>query len=345
MRPTVRSPHASFLAATGALLAVVALTGPLVGCRREARSGPDTRPASGAPARASDLSYIEEAGTLRAAGREDEALALLTRAIEANPTLTVAHLEMGEIFEERGEYESAERAYGTAASQQPSNFDAQFGHGRTLHLLNRIAEAVRAYLRALAVRPDSFDANLALATAYIQIDGPTQALPYAQRAVQLDPANGPAHANLGSVYSQLGRHREAVEQYEAAAELMDLTPSLLLNLAEALGKLERYQEMINTLTTSNRIGPSAAAWERIGFAEFRLRRYDASMSAFRSAIDLDPDHFPALNGLGVCLLNRYILSEKQDGVALDEAMSYLRRSLRINARQPRIVDLIARYER
>ena len=289
--------------------------------------------------------YVTQAKELRGAGRDDEALALLTRAIEANPTLTVAHLEAAEIYEEHGDFDAAERSFGTAAQQEPSNFNAQFGHGRSLHLLNRIAEAVRAYLLALAVQPNNFDANLALATAYLQIDGPSQALPYAQRAVQINASNGPARANLGSVYSQLGRHRDAVEQYQAAAELMELSPSLLMNLAESLGKIERYDEMVNTLDIANRLKPSAPAWERIGFAHFKMKRFDESMNAFRQAITIDDSHYPALNGLGVCLLNRYLLSNKQDATALSESMTNLRKSLRINNRQPRIVDLIARYER
>lgn len=289
--------------------------------------------------------YVSEARELRSAGRDDEALALLTRAIEANPTLTVAHLEAAEIYETKGDFEAAERSFGTAAQQDPGNFSAQFGHGRSLHLLNRIAEAVRSYLRALAIQPNNFDANLALATAYLQIDGPSQALPYAQRAVQINPSNGPARANLGSVFSQLGRYRDAVEQYQSAAELMELSPSLLMNLGESLGKIERYDEMVNTLDMANRLKPSAAAWERIGFANFKMKRFDRSMEAFRQAIAIDDTHYPALNGLGVCLLNQYLLSNKQDAGALAESMSNLRKSLRINNRQPRIVDLVARYER
>lgn len=317
----------------------------LAGCTGQSTSvrRPGT---SGGSQRAEQSSrFVEDARELRAQGREDEALALLTRAIESNPTLTVAHLEMGQIYEDQGDYMAAEESFGTAALQQPSSFDAQFGHGRMLHLLNRIAEAVRAYLRALAVRPDDFDANLALATAYLQVDGPSQALSYAQRAVQLNPASGPGRANLGSVLSALGRHREAVEQYQAAAELMELTGPLLMNLAESLGKIQRYNEMLNTLETARRIDPGAAVWERSGFALFKLKRYDEAIAAFQGAIEADPEYYPALNGLGVCMLNRYLLSGKSDGWAHDRAMSNLKQSLRINSRQPRIVELVARYER
>lgn len=343
-----RSPVADSSRRALALALALACAGALGGCRSSSQG---SEPVAGEPDRAPQTrttqadEFVGQARDLKAQGREDEALALLARAIERNPTLTVAHLEMADIYERTGDYSAAEQSFSTAARQQPANFDAQFGHGRVLQAMSRVAESVRAYLRALAIRPDHFEANLNLATAYITLDGPAQALPYAQRAVQLQPDNGPAHANLGAIYSALGRHREAVTHYEAAAELMRLTPALLLNMAESLGKLDRYDEMVVTLETANRIEPTAVAYERLGFAQFRLRQYDPAMDSFRQAIALDPSHYPAMNGLGVCLLNRYILSGKSDVAAHDEAMNNFKRSLKINVRQPRIVELVSRYER
>ncbi len=298
-----------------------------------------------APKPARPEQQVVQADELLRQGRDEEALALLTRAIERNPTLTIAHLKMADIFEGRGDYAAAERSFATAAEQEPANFDAQYGHGRMLQLLQRLAEAVRAYLRALAIRPTDFGANLNLATTYLQLDGPQQALPYAQQAVRIDPASGAARANLGAVYSALGMHREAVSEYESAAELMELTPPLLLNLAESQGKIERYQEMLNTLTLAMRLQPTAVASERMGYALFKLRRYDESHQAFERSLSLDENHYPAMNGLGVLLLNQYILSDRKDVEARDQAIAYLRRSLRINERQTRIVDLISTYGR
>jgi len=286
---------------------------------------------------------VAEAEALAAGGREDEALAILTRAIERNPTLGVAHIAMADIYSSRGEYVEAERSYATAARVEPSNFKAQFKHGLTLHLLDRVAEAIRAYLRALALKPDDFEANLNIATAYLQLDGPKQAAAYAMRAVSLDPSSGPAHANLGAVYSALERHAEAIREYESAAELMELRPELLLNLAESLGKVGRYEQMVNTLEALLRIEPSAVAQERLGFAHFKLRRYDLAVDSFRRSVAIDAGHYPALNGLGVCLLNQYVVSGKRDEAALGEALSYLRGSLRLNQNQPRIVELLSRY--
>jgi len=50
-----------------------------------------------------------------------------------------------------------------------------------------------------------------------------------------------------------------------------------------------------------------------------------------------------MNGLGVCLLNRYLISDRSDESARREAIDLLRQSLRINQRQPRIVELVSRY--
>lgn len=286
---------------------------------------------------------VTRAEMLKAEGDINAALVEFERAIEVNPNMTVAYLGAGDIYRERGDYPEAEKRYARAADLEPRNFDAQYRHGLTLQLLNRVSEAVRAYLRALSIRPDDFEANLNLATAYLQLQEPAQALPYAQRAVRLNPSSGPARVNLGSVYAAMGRHSEAVTEYLQAAEQMELSAELLLNLADSYGKIELYTEMIGTLEQLVARNPSAIAYERLGFARFRVKNYDAALDSFQSALAIDANHYPALNGVGVCLLNRFLWSDKKDRDALDDAMRALKRSLQIQPSQPRIVELVTRY--
>ena len=59
---------------------------------------------------------------------------------------------------------------------------------------------------------------------------------------------------------------------------------------------------------------------------------------------MDADHYPALNGIGVCLLNKYLLSQRADTQARRDAVEALRHSLRVNRRQPKIIDLLSRYD-
>jgi len=276
-------------------------------------------------------------------GLLDQALLEFEKAIEINPTLTTAYMGTGYIYRERGGFETAETQYAKAAKLAPNEFDPNYWHGYTLQMLNRVAEAVRAYLRALSIRPEDFNANLNLATAYLQLGENAQAVIYAERAVRINPDDGPARVNLGAAYSNAGRYAEALEQYEAAAELMPLTTELMLNLAQAQGKVGRYAEMAGTLRSIIAKDPSALAYERLGAAEFRLKNYDDALASFTKATEIDPNHYPAWNGVGVCLLNKYLWSNKNDLVALDNARNALRTSLRIRHDQPRIAELLTRY--
>lgn len=286
---------------------------------------------------------VHRAQALQAQGQYEEALAEFEKAIETNAKLTVAYMGAGDIYRQRGNYDKAEQRYGRAAELEPSNFDAQYMHGLMLHLLNRAGEAVRAYLKALSVKPDDFNANLNLATAYLQLNEPAEGLPYGQRAVQLNSKSSPARTNLGAIYGALGKHEEAVVEYQQAAELAELSAPLLLNLSESLGKIGRYDEMANTLIQLTKTEPTPTAYERLGFAQFRMRQYPDSLASFRKAIEIDPNHFPALNGIGVCLLNQWEWSRQSDENARAEALRSLRRSIQLEPQQPRILELLGRY--
>jgi tetratricopeptide (TPR) repeat protein len=202
---------------------------------------------------------------------------------------------------------------------------------------------VKSYLRALTIKPDDFNANLNIATAYLQLREPTEAVAYAERAVRIKSDSAPARTNLGAVYYALTRYEDAVIEYQQAAELAPLTGPLLLNLADALGKSGRIAESVNTLQQLVKTSPSAVAFERLGAGFFKLRRYEDSKSAFNRAIEIDGNHYPAINGSAVCLLNQYFFSNEKDEAARQEAIRLMRRSLQIERQQPKIVELLGRY--
>lgn len=357
-RPT-RQPLARPAPALPAI-AAAGLLAALAGCdflpRHEADPRPRTtrwgEPTGAAPAAdrpertpTADIARQQMAAAMSAAerGEIETAIAEFERIIAQNPTLAPAYLGAGDLYLETGDYAAAEARYARAAQIEPRNFDAQYKHGIALQLMRRTVEAVRAYLRAISIRPNDFDANLSLASAYLDLGEPAQALPYAQRAVQLRSDSGEARINLGAALAALNRHAEAIVEYRQAAELTDLTPDLLLSLADALGHVGNNAEMAATLEQLIRIDPSPEAHERLGAAYFRLRRYEAALDAFRTAVQLDPAHYPAWNGIAVSRLNDYLWSGEQDETARRDALEALRRSLQIEPNQPRIVELLRRF--
>lgn len=330
----------------GAAMAATLLAGCEVFSGRQATPAPpvdvaDVEP-DGAANQETDerLAAAEEA---HEAGQYDQALTMFRQILAENPTLTVAYLGIGEIHVDQQDFASAEPAFGRAARLEPRNFDAQFGHGLSLQMLDRLADAVRAYHRALSIRPNHPRANLNMATTYLQQNQPSSALVFAERAAEADPGNAAARVNLGAVYEQLGRYQDAATQYEAAVELSEPTPQVLMNLINVLARDKRYREAANAAAFLIRIEPSADAYERLGWAHFRLAEYDASIKAYREATKLDPSHWPALNGVGVNALNTWLLSGRANSDAAREARDAFRQSLKINPDQPRIVKLLSDY--
>lgn len=285
----------------------------------------------------------QRAKLLLASGRLRDALSEFERAIELNPMAIDAHIGIGDVYKGEGDLPRAENAYRRAANLGPSNFQAQYAHALVLQIMERYAEAVRAYLRALQINPRDFKANMNIGLAFVQLGQPEQGLPYAERATRLNPESGPAHHNLGVCYAAVGRHQEAIDSYRRASEDLGLVPQLLLAIADSQAALGEHQSAASTLRRLINVEPSADAWRRLGAAHFREREYADSLKAFEAALEYDANHYPALNGVAVCKLNDYLWSDKTDLKALEQAVVAMRKSLRINRDQPKIVELLTRF--
>lgn len=277
------------------------------------------------------------------AGDYEVALAMFQDIIAENPTIPTAYVGMGDVYAAQEQYEAAEPAYRRATQLDPFNYDAHFGHGFALQMLDRLVEAILAYHKALTIQPESHDANLSLATTYLQMNEAHSAVVFAEKAVELDQESGSAHANLGAAYENLGRTAEAIDEYLIAIELIDEPAPVMLNLVNALSKERRYRETVNAATNLIRIEPSANAYERLGWAYFKLNDYDASIEAYRAGARFDRNHWPSLNGIGVNALNKWLLSGKTDSEAAEEARTAFRRSLRLKSDQERVIELLSHY--
>ncbi len=334
------------------MLAVLMLLSLIVagssGCRMSGRtpgsanqgSGKGTAPQNPTPTQRSQL---EMADQLRQRGDSESALALCREVLAQNPLLPQAYVGIGDIRFSQGKYSDAEPNYRTAARLDPGDFQAQFGHGRSLQMLGRLGEAIGAYQRAIVANPKSAEASLNMSTAYLSLGDARVAAQFAERATTLDPHSGAARVNLGVAYERMGRPADAIRQYQAAIELMPQTPQLLINLVNAYVADGRYPEAVNTAVALTKLSSVPETYERLGWAEFRAGHYDSSSIAYRQAVVLDPRYWPAWNGIGVNALNRWLLSEKKDSYAGDEARRAFRSSMQANPNQPKVLKLYTTY--
>lgn len=284
-----------------------------------------------------------EAHSAAGKGDYDAAVDIFEDLLDANPSLTLAYLGLGKVYIDMGELGSAEPAFARAARLEPGNYDAQFGHGEVLQMLGRLVEAVRAYQRAIAIKPDSAQVLVHLTTAYLALDMPRSAITSARRAVELAPDDGRTRADLGVAYQREAMFDDAVTEYEIALELLGTDPRIVGNLVECYTAANRFQEAVNAGQVLVRIDPSPETWERLGHSYFRIHDYAASLEAYHSSVELESEFWPALNGIAVNELNRWLMGDRMDTVARDAAAVALRASLRANPDQPKVIRLVTTY--
>ncbi|MCC6680924.1 MAG: tetratricopeptide repeat protein [Phycisphaeraceae bacterium] len=320
----------------GGLVVMLAL---VTGCQTQQKAADEPS----AQARA----QVKQADQYLAKGLLDSALAAFGIALEENPEMVEAHMGMGDIYRARDNYGLAENAYKRAADLDPSNFDAHYYLGLMRQLAGKVQEAITAYLQALAIKPDSLEANRDLASAYLQSQATYQALPYALRATELNKEDQNAWYTLATTYSLLGQYANAVDAYRQAAELGELAEPVMLGLADAHLKLGNYQRAINVLQVymKKSTTPNALAYERMGYALFKLRRFDEALAQYQAALVIDENSVASLNGAGACLMTQYIQGGRDDQAVRDEAVKLWRKSVDLNPDQSKILDLLARYSR
>ncbi|HIA71669.1 MAG TPA: tetratricopeptide repeat protein [Phycisphaerales bacterium] len=287
---------------------------------------------------------IDAAAIAKEHGDYDEALQLFKEVLQQNPVATDAFVGIGDIYIIKKQWEKAEPAYARAVKLEPRNFDAQYGHAVSLQMMKKFIDAVRAYHRALTINPEDVGANMNIATTYLQIGRPKSALVFAERAVELDGGVAPAQITLAATYQLLGRPQDALNAYIAATEVMEEpSPQLMRNIIYLLTQEKRYQEVVNTTHQLVRLDPTSDTFEQLGWAEFRLGDFEASLRAYQTAVEYDATNWRALNGIGVNQLNQWLLGDKTDIDAFQLARIVFRKSLAINPDQPRVITIVLRY--
>ena len=115
----------------------------------------------------------------------------------------------------------AAAAYREALDLDPELGDAAVNLGRILHESGHAEEAAALYRRALALVPDDPIVHFNLALALEDTQGAAAAAEQYERAVALDPGFADAHWNLAGLCEALGRRADALRHYRAYQKLSE----------------------------------------------------------------------------------------------------------------------------
>ena len=270
-----------------------------------------------------------------------EALDVLQRATQLNPSSYKAHYDLGVVLGRSGRLPDAIRALQTAMRLKPDGSEAryqlaqmlakakrppdaneqfamferlknetqqrtkaQFLGTRANDLLRegRDQDAVAAYRQALAITPDDPKLRYNFAVALSKSGDRSASQLELQVAIKLDPKFAQAHSQLGSSYMEDGRLQDAVREFRAARENDPQSAEALNNLGTVLGRQGHSQEAEQLFRRAIDVDPEAP----LGFVNLGLmlaseRKYAEAEEEFRSALRLDAENTSALTGLGMLL--------------------------------------------
>jgi tetratricopeptide (TPR) repeat protein len=118
----------------------------------------------------------------------DEALSAYRRALEIDPYLVPALINLANIHYARDEIAEAQALYERAIALEPDIFEAHFNLGNIFHDLGRYTEAQGCYRGALKLNPGYADAHFYLAVTLEKNGQSHEARPHWRAYQQLAPA-------------------------------------------------------------------------------------------------------------------------------------------------------------
>lgn len=154
-----------------------------------------------------------------------EALGYLT------PDNADAHNNLGQRYQQRGEFEKAIEAYQEAIAMRPNFYSAYNNLAVCYGKLKKYPEAEAALRKCIALKPDDFYAMNNLAVMFIETGRVEDGARLAEQAVKIEPGYANGHMTLGSAYAMTRRFDEAEREFKEALRLEPDNRAAAENLA------------------------------------------------------------------------------------------------------------------
>lgn len=175
----------------------------------------------------------------------------LKHAIKLNPDLAETYYQIGDIYLNKGNYETAAEYYRMATAKDDLLFSAYFALGSTLFKMQDFEEAYLVFEKSLNVELDNPKVYEYLAKSAIELRRYDKALSYIERAVSIEP-----------------------------------TPDNYLLLAKSLYFNENYDASIKILNTKLANSGNAEMYNYLGLNYFQKNEYNKALNYLLKAVNL-----------------------------------------------------------
>jgi tetratricopeptide (TPR) repeat protein len=152
-----------------------------------------------------------------AEGEEGRAIALLTRAVAADPSDVEARMALGFEFAAQGFAEEARTHFEAAVALAPGFADLRYNLGLLYAAQGLGPKAMEQFRRALQINPSYIPARQSLAAAYCRAGQAEDGLREYERVLRQGFQSADMLAKMGQAALDLGRTEEALQYLERAS--------------------------------------------------------------------------------------------------------------------------------
>lgn len=254
----------------------------------------------------------------KSAGKPESAIEAYRKAVQLDPQNDIAHIELGELLERRGEIPEAVAEFREAIRSAPGGPRPHFRLADALRKQGDLDGAIAEYRETLRLRPDFVDARLSLGNTLIAKREMDAALTEMREAVRLAPEDAYAHAGLCRALQEKNDLNGALTECRRALSLKpdaNLLPwlhrgygTLLQADGDLDGAISEFRELVRLQPENSdahyHLGKALyEKGEHVPVSVARAEFWPETESELRVALQIKPDDAEERLALGKILLS------------------------------------------
>ncbi len=223
-------------------------------------------------------------------GRPDEAVELITRALEIKPDDAQAHSNLGLAYQRIGKLELAERHFRESIDLDATKPVVWNSLGNVLRERGQAADAVKAYESTLKANGNYPECWANLSKALVDLGEYERAFQAVSRALQIDPTVPDFHNQIAEVFRKGSKFNQAISAYKKSLELNPSLYESMLGLATVYRESEDPESALAVLNRLIELEPRhAKAYTVLGVLKEQMGEAEAAADCFKRSIELAPD--------------------------------------------------------
>lgn len=233
-------------------------------------------------------------------GHLERAAGLIRQCLDVHPNLAEGFSDLGVVLKDLGELDDAQIACEKAISIKPGFHPAFSNLGNVFKAMGHFEDAVQCYRHAIELVPNFADAHANLSSALLAQGHTEDALISAQRAADLAPNHPETLIAHGHALRMAGIYGEAMAAYRRVIELKPDMASVYSDIGCVLQESGHLQEALQFHQRAIAMQPGLAeSYSNLGITLKQLGRNGDACRAYQTAIELKPTYGEVYSNLGV----------------------------------------------